>query len=179
MVCGHNAEEYTAAASFATVGASLGSISDSASPDCYIYVQRNPMTCARPHGALALVHRTCTRWRLGPSAPSSICGGVLLILPAEEALDRRDMADRVFGPFRDRFFPDEFLGWRCACVAGGMGCYADVLAGRSAPLAGTRFEELVFAPMRVWARRHGANPDAYPHRPVPSCQAFGNRDGWT
>lgn len=94
------------------------------------------------------------------------------------ALDRRDVADRVFGPFRDRFFPDEFLGWRCACVAGGRGCYADALAGRSAPPAETRFEELMFAPMRAWARRHGTNPEAYPHRPIPSCQAFGNRDGW-
>lgn len=26
------------------------------------------------------------------------------------ALDRHDVADRVFGPFRDRFFPDEFSG---------------------------------------------------------------------
>lgn len=33
-------------------------------------------------------------------------------------------------------------------------------------------------PRRAWARGHGTNPEAYPHRPVPSCQAFGNRDGW-
>lgn len=94
------------------------------------------------------------------------------------ALDRHDVADPVFGPFRDRFFPDEFPGWRCACIAGGRGCYADALAGRSAPPAETRFEELMFAPMRAWARRRGANPEVYPHRPVPSCQTFGNRDGW-
>lgn len=94
------------------------------------------------------------------------------------ALDRRDVAERAFGHDRDRFFPDEFLGWRCACVAGGRGCWEDALAGRSAPPAGARFEELMFAPMRAWPRRHGTNPEAYPHRPVPSCQAFGNRDGW-
>ena len=94
------------------------------------------------------------------------------------ALDQRDVAERAFGRIRDRFFPDEFLGWRCACSAGGRDCYAGTLAGRSAPAAGARFEELVFAPMRAWARRHGTNPEAYPHRPVPSCQAFGNRDGW-
>lgn len=40
---------------------------------------------------------------------------------------------------------DEFLGWRCACVAGGRDCYADALAGRSAPPAETRFEELMVA----------------------------------
>ena len=95
------------------------------------------------------------------------------------ALDRRDVADRVFGPFRDRFFPDEFLGWRCACIAGGRGCYADALAGRSAPAAGACFEELMFAPMRAWTRSHGTKPEAYPHQPVPSCQTFGNTAGWT
>lgn len=74
---------------------------------------------------------------------------------------------------------DEFLGWRCACIAGGRGCYADALAGRSAPPVETRFEELMFAPMRAWTRSHGTKPEAYPHQPVPSCQTFGNRDGWT
>lgn len=73
---------------------------------------------------------------------------------------------------------EEFLGWRCACVAGGRDCYADVLAGRSAPPAGARFEELVFAPMRARARKHGDDPGAYLYRLVPSCQTFGNRDGW-
>lgn len=73
---------------------------------------------------------------------------------------------------------DEFLGWRCACVAGGRGCYADALAGRSAPAAGARFEELVFAPMRAWARKHGADPEVYLYRLVPSCQNFDNSDGW-
>ena len=94
------------------------------------------------------------------------------------ALDRRDVAERVFGPFRDRFFPDEFLGWRCSCVAGGKDCYAGALAGRSALPAGARFEELTFAPMRAWARKYGADPADYPHEPYPSFQAYANEEGW-
>lgn len=92
--------------------------------------------------------------------------------------DRCDMAERAFSPFRDRFFSDEFLGWRCACVAGGRGCYADALAGRSAPPPGERFEELVFALMRAWARRSGANPAGRPHGPRPGFRTYANGDGW-
>ena len=95
------------------------------------------------------------------------------------ALDRRDVAEWAFGFSRDRLFPDEFLGWRCACVAGGRECYADALAGRSAPAAGARFEELMFAPMRAWARKYGDDPADYPHEPRPGFQTFANEDGWS
>lgn len=95
------------------------------------------------------------------------------------ALDRRDVAERAFGPFRDRLFPDEFLGWRCACVAGGRDCWEDALAGRPAPPAGARFEELAFAPMRAWARKYGADPADYPHEPRPGFQTFDNAAGWS
>ena len=94
------------------------------------------------------------------------------------ALDRRDVADRVFGPFRDRFFPVEFLGWRCACVAGGRECWEAALAGLSDPPAGARFEELMFAPMRARARKYGDDPADYPHEPYPGFQAFDNAAGW-
>ena len=78
-----------------------------------------------------------------------------------------------------RFFPDKFLGWRCACVAGGKECYEDALAGRSAPAAGARFEELMFAPMKAWARKHGADPADYPHEPRSGFQTFANEEGWS
>ena len=38
------------------------------------------------------------------------------------ALDRRDVAERAFGPFRDRFFPDEFWGG-AARASRAEGCY--------------------------------------------------------
>lgn len=95
------------------------------------------------------------------------------------ALDRRGVADRVFGPFRDRLFPDEFLGWRCACVAGGKDRYEGALAGSSTLPASVRFEELAFAPMRAWARRHGTDPADYPHEPRPGFQTFDNEEGWS
>lgn len=94
------------------------------------------------------------------------------------ALDRRDVAERAFGFSRGSSFPDEFLGWRCACVAGGRDFYAAALAGRSTPPAGVRFEELVFAPMRAWARKHGADPADYPHEPCPVFQTYANEGGW-
>ncbi len=94
------------------------------------------------------------------------------------ALDRRDVAERAFGPFRDRFFPGEFLGWRCSCVAGGKDCYAGALAGSSALPAGARFEELMFVPMKAWARKYGADPANYPHEPRPDFQTFDNAAGW-
>ena len=95
------------------------------------------------------------------------------------ALDRRDVAERAFGPFRDRFFPDEFLGWRCACVAGGKDRYAGAHAGSSTLPASARFEELMFAPMRAWARKYGADPADYPHGPRPGFQTFDNAAGWS
>lgn len=95
------------------------------------------------------------------------------------ALDQRDVADRAFGPFRDRLFPDEFLGWRCACVAAGRDRWEDALAGCSAPPPGERFEELMFAPMRAWARKHGDDPPDYPHQPYPGFQTCANEEGWS
>lgn len=88
------------------------------------------------------------------------------------ALDWRDVADRVFGPFRDRFFPDEFLGWRCACVAGGRGCYADALAGRSAPPVETRFEELMFAPQEGVGPRARHQPRGLPASACSQLSGF-------
>lgn len=52
------------------------------------------------------------------------------------ALDRRDVAERAFGRARGRFFPDEFLGWRCACVAGGRDRWEDALAALGASRRG-------------------------------------------
>lgn len=95
------------------------------------------------------------------------------------ALDRRDVADRTFGRARGRLFPDDFLGWRCACVAAGRDRYADALAGRPAPPPGERFEEFMFAPMRAWARKHGDDSADYPHEPYPSFQTYANEEGWS
>ena len=90
------------------------------------------------------------------------------------ALDRRDVAERAFGFSRGPSFPNEFLGWRCACVAGGRERWEGALAGSSTLPAGVRFEELMFAPMRAWARKHGADPADYPHEPCPVFQTYAN-----
>lgn len=62
---------------------------------------------------------------------------------------------------------------------GGRDCYAVALAGRPTPPAGERFEELMFAPMRAWARKYGDDPPDYPHQPYPGFQTCANEEGWS
>ena len=37
----------------------------------------------------------------------------------------------------------------------------------------------MFAPMRAWARKHGADPADYPHEPRSDFQTFANEEGWS
>lgn len=93
------------------------------------------------------------------------------------ALDRRDIAEAVFGG-EEYFSPDEFLDWRCVCVVNGEGLYRDVLAARRFPSPDLYFESLLYVPMRAWARKHGTDAESYPHQSEPDYFTYGNVEGW-
>lgn len=92
-------------------------------------------------------------------------------------LDTRDIAVRAFGS--EDLSPDEFLYWRCVCVANGESLFRSVLSGRQTPSADLEFEALLYTASSAWARKHNTDSSTYPHVPEPDYETYANSEGWT
>ncbi len=77
-----------------------------------------------------------------------------------------------------RFSSDEFLYTRCVALINGRPYYNAILKGKKSLPKDSDYEDLLYVPMKAWARAHNESPDKYPHIPAISYEPFSNKEGW-
>ena len=73
---------------------------------------------------------------------------------------------------------DSFLYSRCVALINGPEYYANVKDGLCKDLWTMEFEAILYVPLEAWARKHGKEPEDYPHEPPFSYETESNADGW-
>ena len=74
---------------------------------------------------------------------------------------------------------DTFLYARCVALVNGAEYYEKVKRGRIKKSVWTsEFECILYVPESAWAKKHGKNPNDYPHITAVSYETGSNTEGW-
>ena len=76
------------------------------------------------------------------------------------------------------FSSDEFLYTRCVALINGRPYYNSILKGKKNLPKDMDYEDLLYVPMKAWAKAHNESTDKYPHRTPISYETFSNKEGW-
>ena len=93
------------------------------------------------------------------------------------SLDTYEIASKCMGD-PTQFSSDEFLYTRCVALINGRSYYNAILKGKKSLPKDSDYEDILYVPMKAWARLHVKNMEKYTHISPISYETFSNKDGW-